>query len=459
MFGESFVYCSNDECAEFATCFEADLPLCSDCAKPDDDSASDDAPSKQQCVSVLNDREISCHGEGGIDAACERLIKEFGSERIDDALLSRIARLTGAPVHPFLRCGLFCAHRSLHVILDAYERGERFYLYTGRGASAGMHLGHLVPFMLTAYLQHTFRVPCIIQLTDDAKFLYKGLALEECAALVQDNVRDILACGFDPEQTYIFSNFQEAGRLYPHVCRIQRQLTCNQVRATFGVEGSDSPGKMAFPAMQMAPALASTFTDALFRGHRLRCLIPCGIDQDPYFRLTRDVAQRLGEHKPAVLQSKFLPALEGTHTKMSAGSTGIALQDSPQQVRDKLSSAFSGGRDTLAEQVALGANLQVDVALQYLHAFAEVAYPNCDGPAAPMRPSRLERKLGSLDIAPGDLQAVDDAYASGKMLSSEVKQMAADAVTCVLARHMQTRSSVTEATVATFMTRRQLRLE
>lgn len=180
-----------------------------------------------------------------------------------------------------------------------------------------MHLGHLVPFLFTAYLQRAFNVPCIIQLTDDEKFLYKGLSFEECQRHLDANVRDIIACGFDPAKTYIFSNFQEIGYLYPYVCQAQWHLTCNQIRATFGIDGSDSPAKMAFPALEMVPALGSTFADTLFSGKHLRCLVPCGIDQDPYFRLTRDLAQRMGEFKPAVLQSKFLPSLAGNHTKMS----------------------------------------------------------------------------------------------------------------------------------------------
>ncbi|KAL6141413.1 hypothetical protein ACLB2K_059701 [Fragaria x ananassa] len=40
--------------------------------------------------------------------------------------------------------------RDLNGILDAYERGEKFYLYTGRGPSSeALHLGHLIPFMFT----------------------------------------------------------------------------------------------------------------------------------------------------------------------------------------------------------------------------------------------------------------------------------------------------------------------
>jgi tyrosyl-tRNA synthetase len=38
-------------------------------------------------------------------------------------------------------------------ILDLFEKGKAFYLYTGRGPSSGsMHLGHLIPFMFTKYV-------------------------------------------------------------------------------------------------------------------------------------------------------------------------------------------------------------------------------------------------------------------------------------------------------------------
>jgi tryptophanyl-tRNA synthetase len=384
-------------------------------------------------MGVITDREICCHGAGGIDVACDRLVRDFASEFIDDALLQRIEMLRGAPAHPFLKCGLFCAHRSMHELLDAYEKGEGFYLYTGRGPSADMHIGHLVPFLFTAYLQRVFKVPCIIQLTDDEKFLYKGLSFEECQGYLEANVRDIIACGFDLAQTYIFSNFSQMGYLYPFVCNVQRRLTCNQVRATFGIDGSDSPAKMAFPAIQIVPALGSTFAKSLFSGKRLRCLVPCGIDQDPYFRLTRDLAHRMGEFKPAVLQSKFLPSLAGTHTKMSSsGATTILLSDSPQLIRKKINKAFSGGRATLAEHRRLGAELSVDVPLRYLHCFS-----------------------GLVD-AGLDLDEVDTQYAQGELLSGDVKQLCAKVVSAVLQQHLSVRATVSDEDVAFVITRRQV---
>jgi tryptophanyl-tRNA synthetase len=118
--------------------------------------------------------------EGAIDY--DRLIQDFGSQKLDAALVERMERVTGKKVHRFLRRGIFFSHRDLTQILDMYEKGQKFYLYTGRGPSSeALHLGHLIPFHFTKWLQDAFDCPLVIQLTDDEKFLFKNeLKLEEC---------------------------------------------------------------------------------------------------------------------------------------------------------------------------------------------------------------------------------------------------------------------------------------
>jgi len=61
-------------------------------------------------------------------------------------------------------------------------------------------------FYYCRWLQDTFDVPLIIQLTDDEKFLWKDLSLEECHRLAIENAKDIIACGFDKEKTFIFAD-------------------------------------------------------------------------------------------------------------------------------------------------------------------------------------------------------------------------------------------------------------
>jgi hypothetical protein len=85
----------------------------------------------------------------------ERLIRKFGSKAIDSTVLERIERLTGRKPHRFLRRGLFFSHRDLHELLNLYEAGKKFYLYTGRGPSSeALHLGHAIPFHFTKVLGH-----------------------------------------------------------------------------------------------------------------------------------------------------------------------------------------------------------------------------------------------------------------------------------------------------------------
>jgi len=118
--------------------------------------------------------------EGAIDY--DKLILNFGCQKIENELIERMERVTGKPVHRFLRRGIFFSHRDLHQLLDLYEAGKKFYLYTGRGPSSeALHLGHLIPFHFTKWLQDTFDCPLVIQLTDDEKFLFKAdLKLENC---------------------------------------------------------------------------------------------------------------------------------------------------------------------------------------------------------------------------------------------------------------------------------------
>jgi tryptophanyl-tRNA synthetase len=106
--------------------------------------------------------------------------------------------------------------------------------------------------------------------------------------------------------------------MYPNILRIEKQVTGSAARAIFGFKSSDCIGKYSFPAIQAAPSFSSSFPHIFDGKSDVPCLIPCAIDQDPYFRLTRDVAPRLGFLKPSLIHSKFFPSLLGPKTKMSA---------------------------------------------------------------------------------------------------------------------------------------------
>ena len=96
-------------------------------------------------------------------------------------------------------------------------------------------------------------------------------------------------------------------------------------------------------------------------------MIPAAIDQDPYWRITRDVAEKMGYYKPAQIHSKFLPSLE-TSGKMSSSKpkTAVFTTDDSETVEDKISVAFTGGQPTVALQRKLGGNPDICPVFSYL---------------------------------------------------------------------------------------------
>lgn len=339
--------------------------------------------------------------QGKIDY--NKLVDQFGSTLIDDALMKRIEAIAVGrgnvrKLHRFLRRGMFFSHRDMNTLLDCVEHKKQpMYLYTGRGPSGLMHLGHLLPFLFTKWLQDAFNVPLVIQMTDDEKFLFKGEYdpengddLMKYANLTLENARDIIACEFDYNKTFLFSDIDYVGTMYPNILRIQKAVTTNTVNGIFGFDGSANIGKVAFPAVQAAPSFASSFPKVLetsienprekTENQMACCLIPCAIDQDPYFRMTRDIAHKLTppDHglggKPALIHSKFFPPLQGTKGKMSSSdeNSAIFLNDTPEQIERKIKEhAFSGGQETKKLQEELGADLEVDVSYQWLRFFLE----------------------------------------------------------------------------------------
>jgi len=299
----------------------------------------------------------------------ERLIREFGTQPLTDELLRKLAKYTGE-VHLQLRRGLFFSHRDLDTVLELYEKGTRFVLYTGRGPSGPVHIGHLVPWIFTKHLQDAFDTRLYFQMTDDEKFLVDDeRELDETSRMGYDNALDLIALGFKPRNTYIIYDVEDIDLLYDIALEVAKRITYSTAKATFGFQESTNLGWVFWPAVQAVPC----FIHKKLTGENVPALIPAAIDQDPYWRITRDIASKLGYFKPAQIHNRFLPGL-GIGGKMSASEpdTAIFTVDSPDVVKRKVWRAFTGGKSTVAEQRKEGANPDVCSVYQYfLYLFEE----------------------------------------------------------------------------------------
>jgi tryptophanyl-tRNA synthetase len=349
--------------------------------------------------------------KGNIDY--DRIIKEFGVSAINKAILERIEKHTG-DLHHFLRRNIFFAHRDLKFILDEYEKGNKFFLYTGRAPSGPVHIGHLVPWMFTKWLQDKFDVELYFQFPDEEKFLFKqDLDWEESQEHLQENMLDVIALGFNPKKTHFIVDTKHANLMYPEALKVAKRITFSTVKAAFGMSNDSNIGSIFYTSMQAVP----TFLPSVIKKKNIPCLIPHAIDQDPHFRVSRDVIPKLGYYKPASIQCRFLPGLGGMKTdgKMSASEahTAIYTTDDAKTVRKKVMKyAFSGGQATIEEHRKKGGNPNVDVAYQWLTFFEE---------------------------DDDKLKQIYQDYISGKLLTGELKQILVDKLNNILSKHQEKR--------------------
>lgn len=241
----------------------------------------------------------------------------------------------------------------------------------------------------------------------------KKLSLEETGSFARENLKDILALGFDERNLEVIVDTKDITQLYPIALKVAKHLTASTVKATFGFEDSDNVGLFFFTSIQSAPA----FIESVRKGRHVFCLIPCAIDQDPHFRLTRDVAPKLGFPKPALIHSKFFPSLLG-EGKMSSSAEGscIFLNDDEEIAKQKIFDAVTGGGGTLKEHREKGGKPEVCSVFKYYEYFFEEG----------------DEKL----------REIYELCKSGELICGDCKRMLAERVARFLREHKKRREKV-----------------
>ena len=358
--------------------------------------------------------------EGKVDY--DKLIKEFGVSKLTKKDLAQIKNITGE-LHPYLTREIFFSHRDLKWCLDEYKKGNKFFLYTGCGPSGPIHLGHASIWRFVKWLQDKFDTELWFQFTDDEKFLFKNKSYDEIQKWTKENMLDVIALGFNPKKTHFLIDTKHAGIMYPEAIKVAKKITFSTIKGAFGFTDSNNIGSIFYTAMQTVPV----FLPNILRNENRPCLIPLAVDQDPHFRVSRDVIEKLGHKKPAIIHAKFMSPLTGHEGKMSSSGVeakAIFLTDDPKTVKKKINKyAFSGGKETVEEHRKLGGNPDIDVACQWLQYF---------------------------EFDDKKLKDVWDKYKKGELLSGEVKAILIDKVNEFLAEHQERRKNA-EAMIDQFI--------
>lgn len=312
-----------------------------------------------------------------------RLIEKFQA--------SPISTLKEYPDFYTFKRSLFFSHREFDKFYSNLKNGVKSAIVSGLNPSGTLQLAHRIVFDTVLFFQKQFKVQTFVPLSDDESYVAKKVVRREDAIKHGlELIRDLLAYGYDKRYTKVIFDF-----FYPEIFNVamnlSRSVTLSEIKAVYGYKNSDNIGLHFYPIVQSAHVILPEIKFGI-----TNTLVPIGPDEDAHLRLGRDIAERMGYHKPAIIHARFLPGMDGLKMSKSRPEAAIFLHDAPDVVERKVKMAFSGGRDTIEEHRKYGGNPDVDIPFLYLSSFF---------------------------LQDNEIEQLRKDYISGKVLSGELKSM------------------------------------
>ncbi len=340
-----------------------------------------------------------------------KLVHEFG-----------LRQIKGAP-KPFsdyllFRRGIIYAHRDFEHIVEAVKQKKRFVMMTGCMPSGPFHFGHkILADQMIMYQELGARL--YIAVADIEAYNSRNPDMAELReTAINEYLLNYAALGLDIKKCDFYfqsnrsGNAKKSNAYYSLAGMLARHVTFNEFEAVYG---EITPGKMSSSLLQAADMLHPQLKE--FEGP-VPTVVPVGSDQDAHIRLARDISQRIKTFNFMQISStchKFLPGLKGGKMSSSDTTSYISLADSPSEAEKKIMKyAFSGGRNSIEEHRQKGGNPDIDVSFQLL--------------------------LFGLEPSDAKLKKVRDEYASGSMLTGELKQLTIEKLSSFLKEHQKKRA-------------------
>lgn len=272
------------------------------------------------------------------------------------------------PLDDTHRCLLSFMPSNIYNLIE-YHRGlsdfdtshpEDYMLYTGRGPSQGsFHIGHLPGILVIKSFQEYLKSKIFFMISDDEKIFRDDIDSGKMASNVKATLSQLSLLGLSEDNTLYHVNSKGISEEhYSILIRLMSMTSIHVLNNIFGEKGN--VGEYFYPLYQILPC---------FLGKQ--CIIVAGKDQDPFFRLARDLARRMGHKPPIILYTKSVPGLDGSD-KMSTSvptSLPIFLTDTQAEVKAKIAKVKKVGAGSLDELFERGADLKRDTLYDLIQFF------------------------------------------------------------------------------------------
>jgi len=213
-------------------------------------------------------------------------------------------------------------------------RKDEPVVYTGYEPSGRVHLGHAITVRKLRELQEAgFRVK--ILLADYHAYLNGKGSLESIREMADYNRECFLALGLSPERTEFIlgSSFQTEPEYTDLVYRLALITTLVRARRSMAQitrEARDHKvAEVIYPLMQVIDMAYLDVDVALG-----------GMEQRKIHMLARENMPRLGFNAPVCIHTPLLHGMDGSEKMSSSKGNFIAVDDSPDEIREKVRKAY-----------------------------------------------------------------------------------------------------------------------
>ena len=319
----------------------------------------------------------------------EKLIKEFGLKKFD--------REKPPFNHYLFERGILLAHRDFDIIEKNLKSKKPVIQLTGIASSGSLHLGHKVDVDVYLMLRKLGAKSFFVVSDIDAYVSRPNSvipSLDKSKEYAVDIIAHLLALGIPKEEIYVQS--RKEPRYYEFAFEVSKKITENEYKAIYG---HLNLGKLSANLLQYSDILHMQLKEYF---GPTQTITGIGIEQDPHARACRDLARKLPYKMKLPSFIYFLHQsglLKGSKMSASMPDTAIFLEDSENEIKRKISKAFSGGQETAELHRKKGGVPEADKAYEILF------YHHPD--------SKFVKKIY-------------DDYKSGKMLTGELKKICTD---------------------------------
>ena len=277
------------------------------------------------------------------------LVEKFGAQLV--------SKLKEKPDFYTFNKEIIYSHRDFDKFFSALKKEEKCAIVSGFNASGTIHLGHKPVFDTNLYFQKRYNIPIFIPISDDESYV-AGKVKDQKQALDFSIklAKELLAYGFNPNKTFFIID-QIYTNIYNLAIKLSRKVNYSEIKATYGYKPEENIGLHFYPSVQAAHITLPQECLGI-----KNVLVPIGPDEDTHIRICRDIAERFGYNKPAILHIRFFPGIDGQKMSKSKNNA-IFLSDDKKTIRRKINKAYSGGAVTAEEHRKKGGNPDIDVSI------------------------------------------------------------------------------------------------